>query len=111
MKQQNANGEIDPVDILRWPGVMSAQEQDLDAINVELLAALELAIDDFITARESEGAALKTMIEQRLEGVSAEVQKVRARMPEVLKWQRERLVTGLKRRRYSWTIIVSNRNC
>ena len=96
VKQQNANGEIDPVDILRWPGVMSAQEQDLDAINVELLAALELAIDDFITARESEGAALKTMIEQRLEGVSAEVQKVRARMPEVLKWQRERLVTVLE---------------
>ncbi|MDU3075704.1 MAG: YicC/YloC family endoribonuclease [Mixta calida] len=96
VKQQNANGEIDPVDILRWPGVMSAQEQDLDAINVELLAALELAIDDFITARESEGAALKTMIEQRLEGVSAEVQKVRAWMPEVLKWQRERLVTRLE---------------
>ncbi|MBS6057822.1 MAG: YicC/YloC family endoribonuclease [Mixta calida] len=96
VKQQNANGEIDPVDILRWPGVMSAQEQDLDAINVELLAALELAIDDFITARESEGAALETMIEQRLEGVSAEVQKVRAWMPEVLKWQRERLVTRLE---------------
>ncbi|AUX95272.1 YicC/YloC family endoribonuclease [Mixta gaviniae] len=96
VKQQDADGEINPVDILRWPGVMSAQEQDLDAINVELLAALELAIDDFIAARESEGAALKTLIEQRLEGVSTEVQKVRGWMPEVLKWQRERLVTKLE---------------
>ncbi|UQY44038.1 YicC family protein [Erwinia sp. PK3-005] len=96
VKQQNADGAINPVDILRWPGVMSAQDQDLDAINAELIATLELAIDDFIAARESEGAALKAMIEQRLEGVSAEVQKVRAWMPEVLKWQRERLVTKLE---------------
>ncbi|PNS10750.1 YicC family protein [Mixta theicola] len=96
VKQQNADGAIDPVDILRWPGVMSAQEQDLDAINAELIAALELAIDDFITARESEGAALKGMIEQRLEGVSAEVKKVRAWMPDILKWQRDRLVTKLE---------------
>ncbi|WP_275553271.1 YicC/YloC family endoribonuclease [Mixta sp. Marseille-Q2659] len=96
VKQQNADGAIDPVDILRWPGVMSAQDQDLDAINAELIATLELAIDDFIAARESEGAALKSMIEQRLEGVSAEVKKVRAWMPDVLKWQRERLVTKLE---------------
>ncbi|MDU4091743.1 MAG: YicC/YloC family endoribonuclease [Pantoea sp.] len=96
VKQQNADGAIDPVDILRWPGVMSAQEQDLDAINAELVATLELAIDDFIAARESEGAALKSMIEQRLAGVSTEVQKVRAWMPEVLKWQRDRLVTKLE---------------
>ncbi|MGD8108600.1 YicC/YloC family endoribonuclease [Pantoea sp. FN0302] len=96
VKQQNVDGEINPVDILRWPGVMSAQEQDLDAINAELIATLELAIDDFIAARESEGAALKGMIEQRLEGVNTEVKKVRAWMPEVLKWQRERLVTKLE---------------
>ena len=96
VKQQHADGAIDPVDILRWPGVMSAQEQDLDAINAELIATLELAIDDFIAARESEGAALKSLIEQRLEGVSAEVKKVRAWMPDVLKWQRDRLVTKLE---------------
>jgi len=96
VKQHNADGAIDPVDILRWPGVMSAQDQDLDAINAELIATLERAIDDFIAARESEGAALKSMIEQRLESVSAEVKKVRAWMPDVLKWQRERLVTKLE---------------
>ena len=95
VKQQNAEGAIDPVDILRWPGVMSAQDQDLDSINEALLITLELTIDDFITAREGEGAALKSLIEQRLEGVSAEVKKVRAWMPDILKWQRERLVTRL----------------
>ncbi|KHS67636.1 hypothetical protein RC77_13040 [Pectobacterium brasiliense] len=96
VKMQSDEGEINPVDILRWPGVMSAEEQDLDAISAELLTALEGALDDFIAARESEGNALKGMIEQRLAGVSAEVVKVRAQMPNILLWQRERLQSKLE---------------
>lgn len=96
VKLKSDEGVINPLDILRWPGVMSAQDQDLDAIASELLAALELALDDFVAARETEGAALKGMIEQRLAGVSAEVTKVRAQMPDVLTWQRERLTSKLE---------------
>lgn len=96
VKMQSDEGEIDPIDVLRWPGVMAAQEQDLDAISAELMQALDVALDDFITARESEGTALKTLIEQRLNGVSVEVAKVRAQMPNILQWQRERLVSKLE---------------
>lgn len=96
VKLQSDEGEINPVDILRWPGVMSAQEQDLDVIGTELIAALEKALDDFIAARETEGAALKQLIEQRLAGVSGEVTKVRAHMPNILQWQRERLLNKLE---------------
>ncbi len=96
VKMQSDEGEIDPVDILRWPGVMSAQEQDLDAIAAEIVMALDGALDDFIVARETEGQALKALIEQRLEGVSAEIVKVRTHMPEVLKWQRDRLTSKLE---------------
>ena len=96
VKLKSDEGEINPLDILRWPGVMSAAEQDLDAISAELLSTLDTAIDDFIVARETEGAALKQLIEQRLQGVSDEVTKVRAHMPDVLKWQRERLVSRLE---------------
>ena len=96
VKMQSDEGEINPLEVLRWPGVMLAEEQDLDAISTELLQALETALDDFISARESEGAALKVMIEQRLDGVSAEVLKVRAHMPNILQWQRERLISKLE---------------
>ncbi|MDU1267622.1 MAG: YicC/YloC family endoribonuclease [Escherichia coli] len=67
-----------------------------DAIAAEILAALDGTLDDFIVARETEGQALKALIEQRLEGVTAEVVKVRAHMPEILQWQRERLVAKLE---------------
>ncbi|QOL12849.1 YicC/YloC family endoribonuclease [Dickeya dianthicola] len=95
VKMQSDEGEVNPLDILRWPGVMSAQEQDLDVISTELMQALEAALDDFIIARESEGNALKALIEQRLVGVSAEVAKVRAHMPNILQWQREKLQSKL----------------
>ncbi|MFP1822898.1 YicC/YloC family endoribonuclease [Lonsdalea quercina] len=96
VKMQSDEGEINPVDVLRWPGVMAAEEQDLDAISAELMQALNAALDDFIAARESEGNALKALIEQRLAGVSAEVAKVRAHMPNILQWQREKLVSKLE---------------
>lgn len=96
VKMQSDEGSINPLDILRWPGVMSAQEQDLDTINTQLIQALDGALDDFIDARESEGSALKAMIEQRLEAVTHEVSKVRAQLPDVIKWQRERLIAKLE---------------
>ncbi|TDB52533.1 YicC/YloC family endoribonuclease [Photorhabdus luminescens] len=96
VKQQSNEGEINPVDILRWPGVMAAEEQDLDAINTQLLAELDIALDAFIQSREAEGNALKIMIEQRLDAVTEEVSKVRQQMPEIMQWQRERLQTKLE---------------
>ena len=96
VKMQSDEGEINPLDILRWPGVMSAKSQDLDAIGTELMESLEIALTDFIDSREREGSALKALIEQRLEGVMVEVGKVRERMPEVLVWQRERLMSKLE---------------
>lgn len=93
VKNYSHEGEINPIEILRWPGVMSAGQQDLDAISTQLMAELELALDDFIQSRETEGSTLQSLIEQRLDGVMTEVAKVRKHMPEILKWQRERLQT------------------
>ncbi|HDJ1462060.1 TPA: YicC family protein, partial [Serratia rubidaea] len=39
---------------------------------------------------------LKALIEQRLDAVGEEVVKVRAQMPNILQWQRERLVSKLE---------------
>lgn len=96
VQDQSGTAQLNPVDILRWPGVMAAEEQDLDAIGNHLLSVLDKTLDDFIQGREREGAALKQLIEQRLEGIAAEVQKVRAHMPEILQWQRDKLTSKLE---------------
>jgi uncharacterized protein (TIGR00255 family) len=89
------SGEINPIDVLRWPGVLSAKEQNLDTISQEILVLLESAIDEFITVREREGKALCDHIVLRLEGIVQQVDKIRQAMPQILEWQKERLKAKL----------------
>ncbi|MCO6524689.1 MAG: YicC family protein [Candidatus Schmidhempelia sp.] len=95
LKTEYSVGDINPIDILRWPGVMVAKEQDLNAISQEILNLLEVALDEFIVVREREGAALQTLICQRLEAAMNEVNKIRLHMPEILSWQKEKLMAKL----------------
>jgi uncharacterized protein (TIGR00255 family) len=91
INEQTLNSQINPLEVMRWPGVMETQESDMSAIQAELLAAFDTALADFITARASEGDNLQVMIEQRLDAISAEADKVQAFMPEVIEWQRKRI--------------------
>ncbi|QDF76748.1 MULTISPECIES: YicC/YloC family endoribonuclease [Shewanella] len=95
VKQEAGQGEINLVDILRWPGVMSGSEQDMDAIGKELLSAFDSAIDQFIEARGREGDAIKTMLETRLDAIIEQVAIVREHMPMVMQWQRDKISNRL----------------
>jgi uncharacterized protein (TIGR00255 family) len=92
---QSASAQLNPLDVLRWPGVVAQEEADMDAIQNDVAAAFDAAVAEFVSNRQSEGKALERLIEERLEGVSDQVSIVRKRMPEVLEWQRERLLTRL----------------
>ena len=88
-------GQLNPLDVLRWPGVMAAPEQDMDELNTRLLAGFDEVLALFVESRQSEGDKLKAVIEQRLEGIQNEVTKVRAFMPQILDWQRQKLIDRL----------------
>ena len=92
IKAQAGEGEINLTDVLRYPGVVEAQEQDLDAISQDLLTAFDDLLTDFIAMRGREGEKLNDIIQQRLDAITVEVDKVRSQMPAVLQWQRERLL-------------------
>ncbi|MFS1701476.1 YicC family protein [Aestuariibacter sp. GS-14] len=84
---------VNPLDVLKWPGVIASEEADMDAIQADMLEGLDKAMNDFITARGAEGDTLKSLIEQRLDAIEAEAGKVAQRMPEILIWQREKILT------------------
>ncbi|WGE91421.1 YicC/YloC family endoribonuclease [Actinobacillus genomosp. 1] len=84
-------GEINLVDILRYPGVVDAQTQDLDQIRQDLLAGFEQILADFIAMRGREGANLQALIQQRLDTIAEIATKVQAQMPEILQWQKDKL--------------------
>ncbi|WP_261816211.1 YicC/YloC family endoribonuclease [Vibrio gallicus] len=92
MELTGETSRVNPFQVMQWQGVMEAPEQDMDSINKDLLVGFEEAISDFIDARASEGENMKALIVQRLNTITEEVVKVRARMPEILQWQRDRLI-------------------
>ena len=92
LKAQAGEGEINLTEVLRYPGVVEAQEEDLDVISQDLLLAFDELLRDFIAMRSREGEKLQGIIQQRLDAISIETDKVRGQMPAVLQWQRERLL-------------------
>ena len=95
LKQESGQGELSLTDVLRWPGVLSAAEQDMDSVGADLMIAFDSAIDQFIEARGREGEAIKDMLLTRLDGVMEQVNVVREHMPTVMQYQRDKLTNRL----------------
>lgn len=93
VQQQGQLGDINPLEILKWPGVIQTEEADLDRLQAEFLAAFDTALESFIAHRASEGATMAALIEQRLTEIEALVAQVRGQMPAILDWQRTRILT------------------
>jgi len=86
---------VNPLDILKWPGVIQKQEMDREAMQQAVLDLFDEALKQLIEHRTREGAELEQLILQRLDAVSAQVVAVRARLPEILQSQREKLQTKI----------------
>lgn len=91
INEQTLNSQINPLEIMRWPGVMEAEESDMNAIQAEILAGFDQALEDFIVARTDEGGNMKALIEQRLDGIIEQADIVKGHMPEIIAWQRKRI--------------------
>jgi len=86
---------VNALEILRWPGVIQKQELEREELHTAALQLFESALQGLIEHRSREGAELAQLILNRLDSVSAQVVKVRARMPEILAAQREKLQAKL----------------
>jgi len=81
------------IDLLRFPGVMSMQEEassDIQSVAKELFEKTVAALGQ---SRMQEGKRLKRFLEQRLRKIEMGVKKIRVLMPRVVKDQRERLLS------------------
>lgn len=83
--------ELDPLEVLRWPGVLRDVTPDNDGLAQACLTLFDDALRDITMHREREGARLKELIEQRCDALATLVETVRARMPELRTRLRERL--------------------
>lgn len=87
---------MNPLDILRWPGVLQDAQIDMDQVKAEALKLFGSALDDLIAGREREGTELNALIEQRLVAIADIVVEVRSKLPQILQAQRDNLRSRLE---------------
>lgn len=79
----NSDAPINPIDVLRWPGVICEGDRDLQPV---LAAALELtanAVGELNEMRGREGARMREVIKLRCDAMQTTVNAVRTRLPEI----------------------------
>ena len=86
---------VNPIELLRWPGVVQQPEVDVEPLFGEATRLLDTALEAIGKMRASEGARIADMLESRCAEIEKIAAAVRARMPEVLEAtrikQRERI--------------------
>jgi uncharacterized protein (TIGR00255 family) len=88
----DAAGPVDPLDVLRWPGVMRDVERDVTPIAAAAMELLRETAGELNEARAREGARIREMLVQRCEALRDSVATVRARLPEVAARIRGRVI-------------------
>ena len=82
---------VNALEVMRWPGVIKAPEQDLTQVGSDTLTLLDEALSELIETRTREGEKLKAIIEARCTAMEDQVKTVSQRLPEILQAMRSRL--------------------
>jgi uncharacterized protein (TIGR00255 family) len=92
IQQQVANtAEINPLELLQYPGVLIDAELDIDTVHQELVTLYQAALDDFLAGREREGEVLASAIRERLNEITDIVAAIRTEAPEWVQTFRDNL--------------------
>jgi uncharacterized protein (TIGR00255 family) len=84
---------INPMDILRWPGVIRKHSPDADTLAEPLLKLLNEALDAVVAGRQGEGIQIAGMILDRCEQALRHISQLRAHLPAMIDYQRNRIMT------------------
>ena len=82
-------------ELLQYPGVVQGRGVDSEALQREVLALMDVVLDDFVAAREREGARLAAVIVERAGAIAAIAADVRTLVPQIRTGQRQKLEARL----------------
>lgn len=75
--------EVDPIEILQWPGVVKQSMLDMKPVLAASESGLINALDELVANREREGERMRDLIRQRCEAIQQIVVQTREKMPEI----------------------------
>jgi uncharacterized protein (TIGR00255 family) len=88
--------QINVLDLLRWPGVLREQQGDNEALLATVRKLFAATVSELVATRAREGQRLAELIAQRCQALSALLDQVRTRLPEIHLRVRSRLEERLR---------------
>ena len=74
---------LNPIDLLRWPGVVREDMVDTGPLVKAALALFEQTLDELVAARQREGAQIRELLLQRCTAMDELVVRARTLLPEI----------------------------
>lgn len=90
-EQLDNPAKLNPLDILRWPGVIQAAEIDADELAIAAKTLFDETLQKLIHNREREGSELQNVIQQKLTTIGEHVIFMRERLPELQNAYKDKL--------------------
>ena len=81
---------IDPLDVLRWPGVIDKNSPDLERLSNPVISLLDKALENILHNRHREGEQIEQMITKRCDLSLHQLRQIRDKVPEIIAAMRER---------------------
>jgi uncharacterized protein (TIGR00255 family) len=94
-EQMEQSVPLNPIELLRWPGVVREVEPDTRPLQEQALVLLERTLDELVATREREGAKIRELLDQRCMAMAGLVEEARRRLPEIRLATREKLMARL----------------
>ncbi|MCB1961012.1 MAG: YicC family protein, partial [Rhodocyclaceae bacterium] len=91
-----AAAPLSVAEILRWPGVLSDDSVDFDAVLPTVREMASEAVDEFIASRQREGAKLADVIRDRVSAMRVLVERVAPQMPALVAAYQSKLTERLR---------------
>lgn len=88
--------ELSVSDLLRWPGVIEESEINSDNLQENIHSGIESTLNDFITSREREGAALAQVLLKCVDEMEIIVARITPLLPTVLQQFQQKAITRLE---------------
>jgi len=83
--------ELNPMDVLQWPGVVQESKLEMKPVLEASLTSLDAALDELIANREREGERLRDLLQQRCVSIQQIVDQTRKNIPEIQARYQQRL--------------------
>ena len=96
IKTKIETAHINPLDILRWPGLIDDQMEQDNTINNLAIKIFEEALDDLCELRSREGGKLEQIIRSKLEQIQIIVSDIKKETRNILELQKEKLLDRIK---------------